>query len=313
MITHHKAPSAQAGHGVDKGVQYSICMCNYNMVGTLRQAIESIAAQISDRYEILVVDDGSTDGSVELLEKLEWEIPQVRVIYLQRDSSRKLGETRNIAVQESAGMYCLLQMDCDDVYTGGITDFVNAYHELAKGLGESIYLKGNKINISTKEFLLSIGPYINIYRGEDREMWGRVIALEKFFVLQHMPIVIRGRPSELWPKFRKAVVDTYDQMLNDFRLSHTIAARARALCVQYLRWFGATQFVLRSFLIIPVCLLGLIKGGLFTAGGASRAEKIAWLSQNTRTFDGFVRKHKIDANYSGFSEEGLEIFMIERS
>ena len=313
MITHHKVTHGQAVHGFGKNVQYTICMCNYNMAGTLRQAIQSIWDQIDDRYEILLVDDGSTDGSVALLKKLDSEIPQLRVIYLQRDSSRKLGETRNIAVQESAGKYCLLQMDCDDIYTGGITDFVNAYHELAKGLSESIYLKGNKINISTKEFLLSIGPYINIYRGEDREMWSRVIALRKFYVLQHMPIVVRGKVSKLWPKIRKVMVDTYDHMLNDFRLSHTFGARVRALCVQNIRWFGVTQFVLRNFFIIPVAILGIIKGRLVTTAGVSREERNVWLTQNTNTFDGFAQKHKIDVNYSAFSEEGLKIFMIGRS
>ena len=85
------------------------------------------------------------------------------------------------------------------------------------------------------------------------------------------------------------------------------------MCVQNIRWFGVTQFVLRNFFIIPVAILGIIKGKLVTAAGVSREEKNVWLTQNTNTFDGFAKKHKIDVNYSAFSEEGLKIFMIGRS
>ena len=45
----------------------SVLMPCYNAEGTLEEALGSLAAQTSGDYEIVAVDDGSTDGSVEML------------------------------------------------------------------------------------------------------------------------------------------------------------------------------------------------------------------------------------------------------
>jgi len=49
-------------------VRFSILMPVYNREEYLRQAIDSVLAQTFIDYELIAVDDGSTDGSIELLE-----------------------------------------------------------------------------------------------------------------------------------------------------------------------------------------------------------------------------------------------------
>ena len=46
---------------------YSLCICNYNMNDTLESSINSLLAQINESTEIIVIDDGSSDNSVETL------------------------------------------------------------------------------------------------------------------------------------------------------------------------------------------------------------------------------------------------------
>ena len=59
---------------------YSICICNYNMAETLEAALKSVLDQLDDRYEVIVIDDGSTDSSKEKLHKISKEYQNL-IIY----------------------------------------------------------------------------------------------------------------------------------------------------------------------------------------------------------------------------------------
>jgi glycosyltransferase involved in cell wall biosynthesis len=45
----------------------SILLCVYNAARTLQEAVDSILAQSFGDFELVIVDDGSTDGSAQLL------------------------------------------------------------------------------------------------------------------------------------------------------------------------------------------------------------------------------------------------------
>ena len=55
----------------------SVIVVNWNRCHLLREALASLASQQHVRCELLVVDNGSTDGSLAMLEH---EFPQARVI-----------------------------------------------------------------------------------------------------------------------------------------------------------------------------------------------------------------------------------------
>ena len=84
---------------------YSICICNFNMSNTLEISLKSILDQIDDRFEVVVVDDGSTDTSLNILFRIKSHYKQLRIIPLIRDRRRKLGETRNISIRAARGKY----------------------------------------------------------------------------------------------------------------------------------------------------------------------------------------------------------------
>jgi glycosyltransferase involved in cell wall biosynthesis len=236
-----------------KNPRYSICMSNYNMAQTLEESVISIVDQLDEEYEIVIVDDGSTDESVTIIKKLQNSYSSIRLIVLDEDKHRKLGETRNIAFNHAKGEYVLMQIDCDDVYQPYIRDFVEIYHQIRSCNNDLVYLKGININIGEKRRLAKYGPYRNIFRGEDREMWRRLAADNAIQWIDHGKISVRSSRSHS----RNSIIKLYymwDQMRGEFRTGILLKGYIKDI------WsmkndISVFQIILRFFLHIPAWLI----------------------------------------------------------
>lgn len=78
----------------------SIIIPSYNRIESLLKAIESISRQNNKGYEIIVVDDGSTDGTLEILKK---EFHTMLVLSTKKRSGP--AHARNIGISRSNGEY----------------------------------------------------------------------------------------------------------------------------------------------------------------------------------------------------------------
>jgi len=100
----------------------SVLMANYNHGRYLIDSLPAIIAQEYAPIEIVVVDDGSTDDSVEILERFSRETPNFR--FLRNDRNRGTLCTINRAIQESTGDYlCFCSAD-DKVLPGLFEDSI---------------------------------------------------------------------------------------------------------------------------------------------------------------------------------------------
>jgi glycosyltransferase involved in cell wall biosynthesis len=79
-------------------------------------AIESVLAQTDDRWELLLVDDGSTDGSTAIARRYAASHPD-RIRYLEHPghANRGMSQTRNRGIAAARGRYIAF-VDADDVY-----------------------------------------------------------------------------------------------------------------------------------------------------------------------------------------------------
>lgn len=91
----------------------SVIMATYNCLDTLDEAIDSILAQTYDRWELIVCDDASSDGTYErLLEHAERE-PD-RIVVLRNAENSKLSFSLNRCLEVARGDL-IARMDGDDV------------------------------------------------------------------------------------------------------------------------------------------------------------------------------------------------------
>jgi glycosyltransferase involved in cell wall biosynthesis len=82
-------------------------MPTYNRRATILRAIDSVRAQTFGDWELIVVDDGSTDGTAELLQGLD---PRLR---LMRQANRGAAAARNLGLTACRGRYITF-LDSDD-------------------------------------------------------------------------------------------------------------------------------------------------------------------------------------------------------
>lgn len=92
-------------------MRLSVIVPVYNVETTLLRCVHSILAQNVEGMEIIMVDDGSQDGSSLIAERLAAENPSVQLI--RRKQNKGLSAARNIGIQSSSGDYITF-VDSDD-------------------------------------------------------------------------------------------------------------------------------------------------------------------------------------------------------
>lgn len=91
----------------------SVIMPVYNGERYLRAALRSALAQTFASFEVIVIDDGSTDRSGEIAREFASRHPHHVKYFAQRNVG--LVAARNAAIAQSSGRYLAL-LDCDDVW-----------------------------------------------------------------------------------------------------------------------------------------------------------------------------------------------------
>ena len=92
-------------------VLVTVYITNYNYGAFIEQAVESVLHQTLQDFELIIIDDGSTDHSREIIERYERQ-SQISAIFQQ---NKGLNITNNIALRASRGKY-IVRLDADDYF-----------------------------------------------------------------------------------------------------------------------------------------------------------------------------------------------------
>lgn len=114
----------------------------YNVESTLERAVASIESQnINANYEILLINDGSTDNSGEISEQLKEQNPNIKVFHKE---NRGLASARNYGLDHAQGELIAF-LDSDDYFLPGtFKQVISVFEETQTSLVIFGLIKGNE-------------------------------------------------------------------------------------------------------------------------------------------------------------------------
>lgn len=131
---------------------FSVIVPLYNKRPYIRRAVESVLGQTYANFELIIVDDGSTDGSADVLAGIE----DAR-LKLVRQQNQGEGAARNSGIAHACGTWMAL-LDADDAWLPHHLD------ELARIV--STYPQAGLISCSCREVVGAHIPFV--FEGADR-------------------------------------------------------------------------------------------------------------------------------------------------
>ena len=99
---------------LQESVKFSIIIPVYNVAEYLDECLQSVLAQKYRNFEILLIDDGSTDGSGQICENYQARYSNIKLI---KQKNSGLAATRNKGLDMAIGQYVLF-LDSDDIWLG---------------------------------------------------------------------------------------------------------------------------------------------------------------------------------------------------
>jgi glycosyltransferase involved in cell wall biosynthesis len=191
----------------------SIVLPTYNRLRLLRRAIDSVISQTYKNWEMLIIDDISSDGTKEAMEELQSKDSRFKYCRIETDKIPGISKYLNYGINNSKGKY-IARLDDDDswcntqklelqvnfleknpeyVLVGGGIIMVNEnqdelYKYYKKEKDETIRkyaLMANPFSHTSVMFkrdsAVSIGGYRNITFAEDWDLWLRLGMLGKLY------------------------------------------------------------------------------------------------------------------------------------
>src|SRR5205809_3501840 len=90
----------------------SVIMPAYNAGKFITESIESVIAQTYAYWELLIVDDGSTDNTKNVIQNFSEKDKKIRYFF---QANGKQGKARNMALSYASGNYIAF-LDADDIW-----------------------------------------------------------------------------------------------------------------------------------------------------------------------------------------------------
>lgn len=196
----------------DNSKLVSVIMPVYNRVGIVERAIDSVLNQTYTNFELLIIDDGSTDGTRELLQNIHDN--RIKLIFSK--TNKGASAARNIGLNKCSGEY-IFYLDSDNEWDSRyLKSMVGAFMELPDAdalysgqflydnigqppfamrfgsLNKSLLKNGNYIDLNcfahTRKVYQDIGGFDeSLYRLVD---WDLILRICNNFKVYSVPIIL---------------------------------------------------------------------------------------------------------------------------
>ena len=155
----------------------SVIVSVYNTQKYLRECLDSLVNQTYKNIEIVIIDDGSTDASLEICKKYQEKYGQI-VLFHKKNGG--VSDTRNYGIKYATGQYVSF-VDSDDYLE---KDAINKLVKLLKKYDADISLclrvghklENNEVRVTNGQAML-----MHILNNSCFEVWGKLYKKELFF------------------------------------------------------------------------------------------------------------------------------------
>jgi glycosyltransferase involved in cell wall biosynthesis len=232
-------------------------MTNHNYGKYIAKSIDSVLNQTFSDYELIIIDDGSTDNSKEVIGKYE-NTSKVTTIYQE---NKGLNVTNNIAIKLSKGKY-IMRLDADDyldenalmIMSNGLNNskcgLIFSDYYLVDEFGSVISLvrrhdfkndvtlydqpAHGACTMIRKEFLLEADCYSEEFQCQDGfELWLKFI--KKFEVSNiNLPLFYYRQHSQNLTKKQDRVLSTRHRIIKK-HVSHKDVSKKNHICIMPVR------------------------------------------------------------------------------
>lgn len=183
-------------------LRFSIIVPLYNKAPYVRHALKSVFAQTYKDFECIVVDDGSTDGSLDVVRSLDIEDCKLEIV---SQANAGVAVARNNGVAKSKGEYvCFLDADdwWEPTYLEEMNRLIQEYPNAGLYATNYVYYKPGKTHVALK---LERGymNYPDAYLHGEMPIWTGATCMPRkvFDEMGGFPVGIKlGEDFLLWAK-----------------------------------------------------------------------------------------------------------------
>lgn len=301
-----------------QNVSISVIIPVKNEAAKIRACIEGILSQSIAVEEIIVLDSGSTDGTLDILKEYE----KVKIVHINPNEFNH-GETRNVGVRHAKGAFLLLTVGDARPYDedwikkmleGFSSEDVMAVcgkqvvpHEIDKNPAEW-YRPVSKSGIRTLKFTREELAALSPAELKNACGWDDVTALYKATALKEIPFQVTSYSEDaIWAKdaLSKGYTIAYnpEAMVYHYHLENKDFTFKRTLTTLYFRY--------RHFGFIPpkpamgfIDLLRLIKV-VWISGPMTNRQKIKWVKYNLDMHNAAKAAYRLFTDALAISEDNL--------
>ena len=188
----------------------SIITPSFNSAEFIESTVNSVIAQTYQNWEMIIVDDNSTDNSVEVIKRLSQKDDRIKLIKLDENSGAAVA--RNTAIENAKGDF-LAFLDSDDIwkpfkldqqlsFMGSDINFSFTAYELIDGAGKKLNRQVD--NNQTGSF-----DYKDMLKKKATLGCSTVIVRRCAFKDISMPLLRTGQDYALWLKLLKTGQKAY--------------------------------------------------------------------------------------------------------